>query len=129
MVIVDAAIYKFGRMLMCHMVADTHEELLQMATALGVDHKWIQNPGTPREHFDICKSKRKKAIALGAVEVSAREMGRRLREKREATSGKTTVITLDLSEEDAAAIEAKFKSGELQSLASLKVLSVERVEE
>lgn len=64
----------FGRMVMCHMIADSSEELLSMADAIGVDRKWIQHPGTHREHFDICKSKRAKAVELGAVEVTMREL-------------------------------------------------------
>lgn len=68
-VYVGAAEWPFGRMMMCHMMADTTEELIKMADAIGVQRKWIQYPGTPKEHFDICKSKRAKAISLGAIEV------------------------------------------------------------
>lgn len=66
---------KFGRMKMSHMIADTTEELLDMATKIGVNHKWIQHPGAAREHFDICLSKRKKAVQLGAKEITWRETG------------------------------------------------------
>jgi hypothetical protein len=69
----NSSISKFGRMKMSHMVADTSEELLEMATKIGVQHKWIQFPGTPREHFDICLSKRKKALLNGAKEITWRE--------------------------------------------------------
>lgn len=55
---------------MCHMYADSSEELLAMADVIGVARKWIQHPGTWREHFDIAKSKRKLAVAAGAVETS-----------------------------------------------------------
>jgi hypothetical protein len=68
-VYVDDMNAPFGRMLMCHMVADTHEELISMAQKIGVDTKWIQNAGNYREHFDICLSMKKKAIAAGAIEV------------------------------------------------------------
>lgn len=54
---------------MCHMIADTTEELLQMADNIGVKRKWIQYPGTCNEHFDICFSKRQKAVRLGAQEI------------------------------------------------------------
>jgi hypothetical protein len=74
----------FGRMVMCHMAADTREELLVMATRIGVAHKWIQHPGTWKEHFDICRSKRAKAVALGAVEVSQRELGLLLNRRKKA---------------------------------------------
>lgn len=64
----------YGRMIMCHMVADTTSELLEMADKIGVQRKWIQDAGTNREHFDICLSKRKKAVALGAKQISMREL-------------------------------------------------------
>lgn len=68
-VYVDEAIHPFGRMMMCHMVADTREELLAMVDTIGVQKKWIQKADTPREHFDICQAKRAKAIAAGAISV------------------------------------------------------------
>jgi len=64
----------FGRMIMCHMVADSRQELDEMADKIGVARKWIQNPNTDREHYDICKSARKKAVALGAIEVTMYEL-------------------------------------------------------
>lgn len=76
-VYVDPAVWPFGRMTMCHMWADTLDELLAMADTIGVRRKWIQGHptlsfGKHREaswvHFDIAKSKRVLAIAAGAVE-------------------------------------------------------------
>jgi len=67
----------FRGMKMSHMVADSTEELLAMADRIGVQRKWIQNPGTTREHFDICYSKRLRAVAFGAVEISMRELAGR----------------------------------------------------
>jgi hypothetical protein len=66
---------RFGRMKMSHMLADTTEELLEMADKIGVQRKWIQHAGTSREHFDICMSKRKKAIEWGAKAITWRESG------------------------------------------------------
>lgn len=74
MVYVDEAIWPFGRMIMCHMIADTREELDRMADAIGVARKWIQYPNIKKEHYDICKSKRIKAIKLGAKEITNREL-------------------------------------------------------
>jgi len=74
MVYIDNINISFGRMIMNHMIADTTEELLAMADKIGVNRKWIQEPGTNREHFDICLSKKKKAISLGAKEISMREL-------------------------------------------------------
>ena len=81
-VYVDDMKCRFGRMIMCHMIADTSAELLVMADAIGVAHKWIQKPGTWREHFDVTLSKRALAVELGAKEVSQRELGRMRNERR-----------------------------------------------
>jgi len=62
-------------MIMCHMMADTTSELLEMAAKIGVNKKWLQKAGTAHEHFDICLSKKAKAIELGAVECSWRKIG------------------------------------------------------
>lgn len=66
-VYVDAPIWPFGRMMMCHMLADTPSELHAMADKIGVARRWFQRSRYP--HYDICKSKRSKAVALGAVEI------------------------------------------------------------
>jgi len=58
------------------MVADSTEELLSMADTIGVQRKWIQCAGTHREHFDICLSKRAKAMAAGAIEASVKDVVR-----------------------------------------------------
>ena len=81
-VYVDDMRAPFGRMLMCHMLADTTEELLAMADRIGVARKWIQYPGTTREHFDIALGKRALAVAAGAKEITWREAGRMQRERR-----------------------------------------------
>ncbi|WP_139804442.1 DUF4031 domain-containing protein [Pseudomonas aeruginosa] len=65
-VYVDDMNATFGRMKMCHMLADTTEELLAMADKIGVQRKWIQHAGTIKEHFDICLSKKSAALAAGA---------------------------------------------------------------
>jgi hypothetical protein len=91
-VYVDLPIWNFGRMRMCHMIADTTEELLQMADRLDVNQKWIQNPGMAREHFDICKSKRAQALKLGAISVPASTLVELIRRK----SGPLTGLGHDL---------------------------------
>ena len=88
MVIVDDMKAPFGRMVMCHMMADTSEELLEMADKIGVDRKWIQRPGQLGEHFDICKSKRALAIENGAQEVTIQGVMDLMRRKREANPTK-----------------------------------------
>ena len=69
-VYVDDMFAEFGNMLMCHLIADTSEELLAMVDTIGVQRKWIQHSGTHREHFDIAKGKRELALAAGAVAIS-----------------------------------------------------------
>ena len=65
--------YRYGRMLMSHMAADTIEELHQMAQEVGVAKRHFQNKqGKP--HYDICKQNKLKAIELGAIEVNDREI-------------------------------------------------------
>ena len=86
-VYVDSMRAKFGRMKMCHMIADSTEELLQMADKIGVNRKWIQKAGHHNEHFDIALSKRKLAVDAGAVEGSMMGLGRILRARREAREG------------------------------------------
>jgi len=83
-VYVDATRHKFGRMVMCHMMADTTAELLAMVDRIGIDRRHIQDAGTEREHFDISKSRRALAVAYGAVEVEQRVLGQMIKKRREA---------------------------------------------
>ncbi len=73
-VFVDDMRARFGRMIMCHMVADTHRELVEMADRIGVSRRWIQEAGHSGEHFDISLGKKKLAIESGAVEIPMREL-------------------------------------------------------
>jgi len=74
MVYVDNFQAHFGRMIMCHMIADSHQELIDMIELIGVNRKWIQDEGTSKEHFDICASKKRLAIKNGAKEINMREL-------------------------------------------------------
>jgi hypothetical protein len=80
-VYVDDMQAPFGRMKMCHMIADSTEELLAMADRIGVARRWLQKSGTWQEHFDIAMTKRRLAIEAGAVEVSRLQLGRILRDR------------------------------------------------
>lgn len=75
-VYVDDVRHQFGRMVMCHMWADTLDELLAMADRIGVQRKWIQGHPTLSfgkhraaswVHFDISLGMKAKAIEAGAV--------------------------------------------------------------
>lgn len=76
----------FGRMKMCHMIADTSEELHAMADRIGVARKWCQHANTPREHYDIALSKRALAVKSGAVEITLRELADMTWKRRKAAS-------------------------------------------
>lgn len=64
-VYVDDMRANFGRMIMCHMFADTEEELHAMAASIGIERRWYQG-----NHYDIALSKRALALANGAYPVS-----------------------------------------------------------
>lgn len=74
-VYVDNMRAKFGRLIMCHMIADTDEELHAMADTIGVARKWWQAPPKHTSHYDIALSKRALAVKAGAVEVTQRQLG------------------------------------------------------
>lgn len=73
---------KYRRMIMCHMIADTTQELLDMCTKIGVQHRWIQYPGTANEHFDICLTKKALAVKYGAKEIGMRDYARMVNERK-----------------------------------------------
>lgn len=83
-VYVDEPIHAFGRtMLMCHMIADTADELHAMADRIGVDRRWYQGPGkASHPHYDVAKRKRAFAVQCGAVEMTRRELALKAREIR-----------------------------------------------
>ena len=72
-VYVDNARIPYGRMKMCHMVADSAEELMEFALALGLKREWAQS-WMHSPHFDISLGKRKKAIEAGAIEIGSRKI-------------------------------------------------------
>lgn len=80
-VYVDDARNPHGRMVMCHMLADTLDELHAMAEAIGMRRSWYQPVSFP--HYDLSRARRAHAIGMGAVEVDRRgivAVKRRLRD-------------------------------------------------
>lgn len=72
-VYVDDMRARYGRMIMCHMIADVDADLHAMADRIGVARKWHQAPPLHDSHYDISLAKRALAVAAGAVEISARQ--------------------------------------------------------
>ena len=76
-VYVDNMRAKYGRMVMCHMIADTADELHAMAQRIGVARKWYQG-----DHYDVCLAMRALAVQYGAVELTQMQLGRMVIAKR-----------------------------------------------
>lgn len=79
----DAAIYRYGRMIMCHLIADTPAELHAMADKIGVQRRWFQGKAS-FPHYDVCKAKRALAVAAGALEVDRNALVAAIRRIRAA---------------------------------------------
>ena len=79
------SIGKYGRMKMSHMLADTPDELLEMADKIGLDQKHIQFQGETREHFDVSMKFRAKAVKAGAKEITWRESAKIILAKKNRT--------------------------------------------
>lgn len=74
-VYVDDAFIPYGRMKMCHMMADTETELHHMADFCRIAGKHFQDGKRP--HYDLCIRKRSEAINMGAIPITSREMVKR----------------------------------------------------
>jgi hypothetical protein len=75
MVYVDDMNATYGRMKMCHMIADTDDELHAMADRIGVARRWFQKAGTAQRHYDIAMSKRTLAVRYGATVITWKQCG------------------------------------------------------
>jgi hypothetical protein len=67
-VYVDDMRARFREHIMCHMIADTEEELHAMAARIGIARRWYQG-----DHYDVSLERRAQAVALGAREITWRE--------------------------------------------------------
>lgn len=74
-VYVDDMNAPFGRMKMCHMLADSVDELHAMADTIGVARKWYQAPPKHSSHYDIALTKKGLALAAGAIPITWRQAG------------------------------------------------------
>lgn len=71
-VYVDEGRIAYRGMKMCHMIADTLEELHEMAATIGLKREWFQDHETP--HYDICQRKKLLAISRGALIADRRKV-------------------------------------------------------
>jgi hypothetical protein len=79
MIYVDDMRAKYGRLIMCHMLSDSNDELNEMADKIGVARKWHQG-----DHYDICLTKKALAIKNGAKEITWKQAGA-MNSRRKAT--------------------------------------------
>lgn len=108
------AMGRLGRMKMSHMIADTRQELDAMADAIGVQSRWIQYPGTWKEHYDVAMAARAKAVAAGAIEIDMRiaaMMNRRRRATGELGTPETAQAWFDADYEARRAAASETQQG------------------
>jgi len=72
-----------------HLQADTGEELQAFADRLGLSRAWFQTkPGRPEhDHYDLTRTGRERALALGATPETWRDGARRRRAGRSTPAG------------------------------------------
>ena len=80
-VYVDDMRARYHGMTMCHMIADSTAELVEMANRLQLG-RWIQKAGTHKEHLDICLRNREQAIRFGAIPITRRELTLKIRQRK-----------------------------------------------
>jgi hypothetical protein len=84
-VYVDSANISFRGMTMCHMIADSLDELHAMADRLGLRREWFQAaPPASFPHYDVSLGKRQLAVAHGAIECDRKAIVEHMRRLRPA---------------------------------------------
>ena len=90
-VLLDPAVWPWRGQLWAHLVSDTsYDELHDFAARLGVPRRGFQG-----DHYDIPASLHPRAVELGAQQVSARELLRRLKAaglRRPRAAGRPVVL-------------------------------------
>lgn len=76
-VYVDEPMHPFGRMVMCHMLADTREELLAMVDKIGVPQKWIQKKDTAKTRLGLFQLSDDEGWSTGVIATGKAEAIRR----------------------------------------------------
>ena len=85
---------------MSHLIADTSQELAQVELDLNIPPGSVQNTNTPKEHLDICESKRTAAIARGAKPVTSRELVQIIRRKQRELAEPTENLNAPATNQD-----------------------------
>ena len=83
MVYIDSMEIKYKGMIMCHMIADTDDELIAFAKSIGLKEVYWQYKGTYKSHFDISKSKKELALKNGAQLIDRRMLVKILNKKKQ----------------------------------------------
>jgi len=83
-VYVDPAIWERWNRRWCHLLADSADELHIFAAGLGLKRSRFQSkPGRPWvDHYNIDEDRRRAAVALGAIEITWRDVGEQIARKR-----------------------------------------------
>lgn len=72
----------------CHMTADNDTELHAFALKIGLKKAWHQpNKHSALSHYDLVQSKRKLAVAKGAIEIDRNEVSKRISEALKLKNG------------------------------------------
>lgn len=72
--------------LTAHLLSDAgRDELLEFGRDLGMKKKWLHNPGTPKEHFDLFDAWIGFAIMKGAEQISRKRFIGIIQEKRKTS--------------------------------------------
>lgn len=86
---VDPAVWQWRAIRWCHLLADDPHELHEFARRLDIPRRAFQDKRLP--HYDLPEPTRWRAVDLGALEVSAREIvlvARRLRIRIDGEAGR-----------------------------------------
>lgn len=95
-VYVDDPIWPFRGMVMCHMVADSLDELHELAAQIGMKREWFQDlPKASHPHYDLNEERRALALELGAVYVPAEVLARAIIARRK--NGNEGVLDIEAS--------------------------------
>ena len=81
---VDAAIWERHERLWCHLLGDDEDELHAFAAAIGCRRgRYQSRPARPWvDHYDIDEARRREAVAMGAIEITRRELVELIARKR-----------------------------------------------